>query len=316
MSPSTETLLLTGATGNLGAATLDQLLSTTSHNINAIIRNPSTAIPHFQSKYPSAISSGRLTFTTIPDMTLSGSFDAAASTATLIMHLATPLAYTDFLSTMITPTWSIDHNILTAAQKSGTVKRVVICGTAAQTLRMDRDIANAELVIDESRFNDVTLEEAEKSWPDAYSFAKTQAEIKTWAWMEERKGRVGFDVVMLLPPAIIGRSLQIGDVDDVALTHIRSLSPSIIPGNQRYLVAAPSMLDLRGVARELRATDAGLAARIPDVEPRASAEWKTCKLDTSKADKVFGREWKGQVESVRAVVRDVVEWEKENGRVI
>lgn len=205
-----ESILLTGATGNLGAVTLEHILNSTPHSVNILLRNISTSLEHFTSKYPSAISSGRLTLTSVPDMSVPGVFDGPASSATVIMHIATPLATSDFEKNMIDPTWAIDKNVLEAAKKSGNVKRVIICGTILQTLRIDTDLFNSNLTVDESRFNDLTLEEAKNAAVPAYQYSKTNAERKVWQWMKENEGSVGFDVVMLLPPMITGRSPQFG----------------------------------------------------------------------------------------------------------
>jgi nucleoside-diphosphate-sugar epimerase len=205
---ATEHILLTGATGNVGAVTLEHLLET-PHTINAIVRNAAKAIPFFTSKYPDAVSSGKLVITSIPDMAVPGVFDEAAATATAIIHVATPLATSNFEETMIKPTWAIDYNVLEAAKKSKTVKRVIICGSILQTMTY-LEIFDASLKIDETRYNGVSFEAATQAWGPAYQFSKTNAEKKTWEWVRENKETIDFDVVMLLPPSITGRSPQMG----------------------------------------------------------------------------------------------------------
>lgn len=202
-------ILLTGATGNLGAVILDQILTTTSHSINAILRKEHY-VPLFKAKYESFISSGRLAFTFIPDMSLPGVFDSPAELADAIIHVATPLGTGDWVNTMIEPTWAIDKNVLEAAQKSRTVKRVIICGTMLQALDIDQ-LRNPKAVLNEEGWCSATFEVAKEGpFMNAYPYSKTIAERKTWAWMDENKQSVGFDVVMLLPPGITGRSPQVG----------------------------------------------------------------------------------------------------------
>jgi NADPH-dependent methylglyoxal reductase len=128
-----ESILLTGATGNVGAVILDQLLLTTSHNVTAVLRK-SFYIPLLEKKYPEQVANKRLTFTVIPDMAIAGAFDAAAASITAIIHVATPIATGDWEEKMIKPTWDIDRNILETAKNSNSVKRVVICGTILQVL--------------------------------------------------------------------------------------------------------------------------------------------------------------------------------------
>jgi len=202
-----ESVLLTGATGNVGAITLEHLIRA-NHKVNMVIRKTS-AIAFFESKFADAVKSGLLTFTVIPDMTVAGAFDQPSSSATAIVHVATPLAGpgSDLVKEMIEPTWTIDENILKAAKKSKIVERVVICGSIVQTALLP-DFFNPNLVISEKNFNPITFEEAKNDPLSAYLFAKTDAEHKTWSWVETN--RPDFDVVMLLPPLIAGRSPQPG----------------------------------------------------------------------------------------------------------
>jgi NADPH-dependent methylglyoxal reductase len=203
-----ETILLTGATGNVGAVTLDQLLTTTSHNVNAVIRKAEYS-SLLEEKYPEQVANKRLSFTIVPDMITPGAFDAAASSATAIIHIATPLADDNWLEQMIKPTWEMDKSILEAAKKSSHVKRVIICGTILQTLGF-AEMSKSDLVISEESWNPVTFEEAKNGpFHTAYPYSKTDAEKKTWAWVEQNGSSIGFDVVMLLPSLITGRSPQV-----------------------------------------------------------------------------------------------------------
>jgi len=203
-----ESILLTGATGNVGAVTLDQLLTTTSHTVNAILRK-ATYIPLLEKKYPDEVANKRLSFTIIPDMTTPGAFDTAAASSTAIVHIATPIATDNWVEEMIKPTWDIDRHVLEAAKKSGSVKRVVICGTILQTLGLP-ELAQSDLVISEESWNSTTFEQAKEGpFIYAYPYAKTDAEKKTWAWVQQNGHSIGFDVVMLLPSSITGRSPQV-----------------------------------------------------------------------------------------------------------
>lgn len=207
-----QSILLTGATGNVGGVILEHLLSLPiPPKIMLALRNAPKQIPLFQQRYRTATSTGQLSFASIPDMTVPGAFDEAATSATAIIHAATPLGgEDDFVKSMIEPTWTIDRNVLEGAKKSRTVERVIICGTLLQALNAS-ELFNPSITINESTFNPVTFEEAsEGPWRNAYMFSKTNAERKTWEWVEQNKGAIGFDVVMMLPPMICGRSPQVG----------------------------------------------------------------------------------------------------------
>jgi NADPH-dependent methylglyoxal reductase len=208
-----DTVFLTGATGNVGSVILEHLLQTTSYNVNIVLRNAAKQIPLFRKRFTPETSIGRLAFTSIPDMTVPEAFDDAAASATAIIHCATPIGSdNDFFKDMIEPTWTIDHSILTAAKKSATVTRVIICGTLLQTLG-GYNLFNPAATITDASYNSTTLEEAKAGpWRSAYMYSKTNAERKAWAWYEEQGGKegTGFDIVMLLPPMITGRSPQVG----------------------------------------------------------------------------------------------------------
>ncbi|KAF2678606.1 NAD(P)-binding protein [Lentithecium fluviatile CBS 122367] len=343
-----ESILLTGATGNVGAVTLDHLLSTSSHNVKVVLRKEEY-IPLFKKKYPSEVANNRLTFTVIPDMTVSGAFDDTASSATAIIHIATPLAADNWVEEMILPTWNLDKNILEAAKKSNSVQRVVICGTLLQALDFSH-LSKPDMAVNEESWNPITFDEAKNGpFRSAYPYSKTNAERKTWEWMKQNESSINFDVVVLLPPSITGRSPQVTfkpstdgpggipriynalmmsktaadvdssfpffmDTDDVAGTHILSLDREKVPGNRRYLLTHPETVNLRAVAAKLRREHPELAGRLPDL-PEEDSVWakeKLVKIDTSKADAVFGTQWTDAYESIKAIVFDVLRWEEQN----
>lgn len=121
----TTHILLTGATGNVGSVILEQLM-VTGQSVNAILRSFAKSKAFLKTKYYEAVSSGRLSFTEIPDMAVPNVFYASAANASSIIYVATPLAYSDLLDSMIEPAWKFNENILNAAAASPTATRVVI----------------------------------------------------------------------------------------------------------------------------------------------------------------------------------------------
>jgi nucleoside-diphosphate-sugar epimerase len=205
---TTNEILLTGGTGSLGASVLDQLLSQ-GYKVNVVIRSAKKSQSFLEQKYSSHVEKTTLRFTEIPDMTVPHVFDTHARTADAIIHIATPLAPTDFEHTMIQPTWTIDENILTAAAKSSKVKRVVITGTVASTVNMPQGLFR-DGFLTERDWNTTTHEEGLQSMPNAYAYSKTNAEKQAWAFIEREKP--DFQLVVLLAPLIIGKSIQHGYV--------------------------------------------------------------------------------------------------------
>ena len=109
------------------------------------------------------------------------------------------------------------------------------------------------------------------------------------------------------------------DTDDVARTHVLSLDAEKVPGNRRYLLASPEVVDLRSVNAKMREEYPGLRERLSDVkideEGFETRKAKLAKIDTSKSDCVFGTGWKSAYDSIKEIVLDAARWEGENGVV-
>ena len=202
-------ILLTGATGNLGAVILEQLLAA-NYTVHAVIRSLAKHRGHFERNYSTQLATGQLQLVEIADMSVPGVFDATAAQADFILHAATPLAYSDFRAAMIEPAWTINHNVLTAAAKSGRVRRVIITGTIAACMWFYKDLFKPERTISAETWNETPDEVAADNVRNAYGYSKVTSEKKSWAFMKENKP--GYDLVFLLAPAITGKSIQPGFV--------------------------------------------------------------------------------------------------------
>lgn len=201
---SLQSVLLTGSTGNVGAVVLDQLLKA-GVTVDAVIRSFAKSKGFLEQKYARYVASSKLRFTEIPDLTVEGVFDESAKDVSAIIHVATPLSKSDFLETLIEPAWTINHNVLQAADRSPTVKRVIITGSIVSVLKLPEDMSK-DATFNEDNFNSITLEEAVLNEPGAYQYSKVSSELKAWEYME--KGTHSFDLVFLLAPSITGRSIQ------------------------------------------------------------------------------------------------------------
>lgn len=203
---SLQSILLTGTTGNVGAILLEHLLEGGT-TVNAVLRSFANSKEFIEQKYPHEVATGKLRFTEIPDMGVEGVFDAPAKDVTAIIHVATPLSNSDFKAKMIEPAWQIDLNILEAANRSSTVKRVIVTGSIVAVMKLPEDLLKDE-TFNEENYNPVTLEEAVTNVSSAYQYSKVSSELKAWEYMakEDRS----FDLVLLLAPSITGRSIQQG----------------------------------------------------------------------------------------------------------
>ncbi|KIW96389.1 uncharacterized protein Z519_03458 [Cladophialophora bantiana CBS 173.52] len=337
---SNTTVLLTGASGSLGASTLARLAADSNIYVIAVLRSFAQSEAALRSRYAFQVSEGRLCFAEIPDMTIPNVFDELASRADAIIHIATPLAYDNLMEKLIKPSWAIVHNVLSAAEKSDRVRRVVITGSMVSTMRVD-DMFSGK-TISEKSWNPIPLEEAEMSPSNAYQYSKVSAEKKAWEFMNQKPR--GFDLIVLLAPSITGKSLQAGfkpekgnlggqpglyralfdldrpgflypffmDVEDVSRIHIQALSPSI-PGNERYMFHSPELMVANDVARGVREDFPQLRDRVPAPEEDAGGgpPPNLVKTDMSKFEKVFGRQqWKSARESARETVEDIVAYDE------
>ncbi|EXJ75406.1 uncharacterized protein A1O5_02102 [Cladophialophora psammophila CBS 110553] len=305
-----ETVLLTGGTGSIGVWVLEQLLSQ-AHKVIAVIRPLAKFKKHFDEKYATYLTNGSLELVEVPDLTVPGVFDERASRADVIIHVATPLTTSGFENTMIRTTWLIDENILNAAKKSPKVKRVVISGSIVSVVKLPEGLF------------------------------QTCAEKHAWAWMNKEKPK--FDLVVLLIPSVIGKSINPGfkpnkaslggmsnaysyfidtpqlsyvfnpwmDVQDVAALHIRSATDiDNVPGNERYLIKGPGVLDMNELANKIREEFHELRGRVP--APTRQGEGNLAPLttfDTTKAQRIFGPEsqfrdgWSSMKDTIADIAR-------------
>lgn len=206
MTATLPSVLLTGASGNIGYIVLEQLIAK-GHVVTVVLRSFSKNKPFFDKKCAAAIAAGQLSFVEIADMTVPHVFDAPAATVDAIVHVATPLGTEDFLKSTIEPAWIIDENVLNAASKSPKVKRVIVTGSIVSVFHIGRDLAK-DVTYSEKDFTEISLEDAVQAMGPAYIYSKVSSEKKAWEYVEKNKPK--FDVVFLLVPSVTGRSPQPG----------------------------------------------------------------------------------------------------------
>ena len=165
---ASDSILLTGATGSLGAVILDQLLSN-GNSVTAVLRSFQNSRSYLENRYEKEVAAGNLQFVEIPDMTVTDAFHGAATGVSAIIHVATPLAKDNFVEMMIKPANKIIHNILYAATASSTVKRVIITGSMVATFNF-LNFMDSPKTITEADFNDIQLDDALKKVSLAYTY--------------------------------------------------------------------------------------------------------------------------------------------------
>ncbi|KFY12227.1 hypothetical protein V492_04005 [Pseudogymnoascus sp. VKM F-4246] len=334
---SLNSVLLTGGTGSLGASILAQLLSN-GHSVTAVVRSLKKSTPFLTKQYASQVDSGKLKFVEVPDLTVPHAFDDLVKAFDAIIHVATPLADSDFQRKIIDPAVAINESIFSASLKAPSVKRIIITGSIVSTMILPETLFRP-ITVSADDFSTITNEQAQSSLPAAYQYSKTFSEKKAWEFME--KAKPSFDLVFLLAPAITGKTIQEGfapsktalggmaeiyqgvfdvkkpgfvfpfvmDIEDVSSIHVKSLDLKV-PGNERYLFHSGHFQDAAEIAKKVREEYPQLRNRVPEVgEERAESPIKV-KVDTAKSDKVFPGPWKDWWESAKDTVDDIVKFEK------
>ncbi|KAF4983384.1 hypothetical protein F66182_17065, partial [Fusarium sp. NRRL 66182] len=128
---SSELVLITGGSGHIGYQVLVTALEA-GYRVRAAVRNQAKAdkiksAPSIQALNPQ----DRLSFVEVADLTAPGAYDKAVEGVDLIIHVAAPITSSyeegaDFATHFIEPSVKGTLGILTAAQKTSSVRRVVI----------------------------------------------------------------------------------------------------------------------------------------------------------------------------------------------
>ncbi|KAK4185886.1 hypothetical protein QBC35DRAFT_502731 [Podospora australis] len=198
-------VLVTGATGFIGAHVVDSLLSR-GLRVRGATRSAAKGDVMLAARPATA---NRLDFVEIDDFgshsvdlspALAGGIDA-------VIHVASPFTYDteNNEDELIIPAINGVKAILGAAARSKTVKRVVITSSFAAVLDADRK-APPYFTYTADDWNPLTYTEAaaaETSAVVAYRGSKKFAELAAWEFVNNHN-KPGFDIVTLCPPMTFG----------------------------------------------------------------------------------------------------------------
>lgn len=209
------------------------------------------------------------------DLLKIGSFNKAARGCFAVMHIASPftLRFKDAQKELIEPALKGTINVLGAATRSGSVKKVVLTSSVAAVHGDNIDMKEKGLKeFTEEHFNDSS---SLKHQP--YSYSKVLAEREAWK-IEESQGN--WKLVTVNPSFVVGPSLspatdseslnfmknilsgkfKMGapdlwfgfvDVRDVAQAHILALEDPKAGGRHILAERTMNMLELAGILRDL-----------------------------------------------------------------
>lgn len=329
-------VFITGASGHIGFATLALLLKKGYH-VRASSRKLAAAekLKDLPSIKPYA---DQVSFVEIPDVLADHAYDEAIKDVEYIMHIASPLpddSLTDFdvEKYYIEPAIQGNIGLLKAAQKSPTVKRVVITASVAIL-----EAKNGHSTIGP---DDLAPVPAIKDIPHhpwaAYGASKRLANAAADEFIKNNK--LHYDVVSILPSYVQGRNEPVTSsrdltnrpssnqtmirfvqgykeaeprpsdfvlVDDVAAVHVAAMEANDIVSGERFIAAYPPCVpwaEVEKVARKLfpKEVESGilpLGGECPD---------RSLDFDSSKTTEKFGVQFHGIEDMVRSLVGQYVE---------
>jgi nucleoside-diphosphate-sugar epimerase len=217
------------------------------------------------------------------DLVKEGSFDEAVKGAEAIIHVASPftLRFKDAQRDLIDPALKGTQNVLNAANKSRTVKRVVLTSSVAAVHGDNIDMVEQGL----NEFTEEQFNTSSSASHQPYSFSKVSAEREAWRIAQEQSQ---WKLVVINPSFVLGPSLAntsdsesinfmkdmlkgkfffgapdltfgFVDVRDVALAHVLALENESAEGRH---ILAERVMNVMGLADSVK-RNFGSKYRLP-----------------------------------------------------
>lgn len=197
----TKPVLVTGATGYVAGRLVEKLL-TEGHTVHAAVRNPEDKkkteyLDALADKLPGSIVYFK------SDLLNEGSYDKAMSGCELVFHTASPfsLNVNDAQKDLVDPAVNGTRNVLKTANRTESVKRVVVTSSCAAIYgdSIDTlDLPKQELT--EEQWNTTS-----SLTHQPYSYSKTMAEREAWK-IAEAQDR--WDLVTINPSFVVGPGIN------------------------------------------------------------------------------------------------------------
>lgn len=232
-------VLVTGATGYVAGWIVKRLLEE-GITVHAAVRNPDDQKKTAHLVELAAKTKGKIKFFK-SDLLEEGSYAEAMKGCELVFHTASPFTsnFKDAQKELIDPAVKGTINVLDQANKTATVKRVVITSSCAAIYTDATECANAPGgILTEEIWNTTASLQYQP-----YSYSKTLAEQKAW---EMYKAQNRWDLVTINPSLVLGPALNAGSVTSESYNVLKQL------GGGTAKFGAPKMgmgmVDVRDVA--------------------------------------------------------------------
>jgi len=196
-----QTILVTGGAGYIGSWIVKDLIEK-GHTVRVSVRDKSKT-----EKYSHLLNLEKDHTGTVElweaNLTVLNSFDAAAKGCDSIIHVASPftLSLKNPQQNLIDPALKGTQNVLNAATKSGTVKKIVLTSSIASIYgdNVDWDASLLPNGFSEDQFN-----ETSSLLHQPYSYSKVLAEKEAWKIYDSQNM---WDLVVINPGFVMGPAL-------------------------------------------------------------------------------------------------------------
>lgn len=235
----TKPVLVTGATGYVAGWLVKRLLEE-GITVHAAVRNPDNKKKVAHLDEIAAKTSGTIKYFK-SDLLEEGSYAEAMQGCELVYHTASPFTsdYDDPQKELIDPAVNGTANVLETANKTPSVKRVVLTSSCAAIYTDATDIKDTP--------NNILTEEVWNTTASLdyqpYSYSKTLAEKKAW---EINKAQQQWDMVTINPSFVMGPALNAQSNTSESISILKQL------GDGTMKLGVPKMgvglVDVRDVA--------------------------------------------------------------------
>ncbi|HPJ45632.1 MAG TPA: aldehyde reductase [Tenuifilaceae bacterium] len=193
-------VLVTGATGYIGSWVTKYLLEK-NYTVRIAVRSKTNTKKYQHLLDIAEKTNGKLEVFEA-DLLKENSYDEAASGADAVIHIASPftLRFKDAQRDLIEPAIKGTRNVLSAATKSGTVKRIVLTSSVAAIYGDNVDMRNQGL----NEFTEEHFNTTSSATHQPYSFSKVSAEKEAWKISKEQNQ---WKLVVINPSFVMGPSL-------------------------------------------------------------------------------------------------------------
>ncbi|KAF5312294.1 hypothetical protein D9619_003807 [Psilocybe cf. subviscida] len=201
-------ILVTGANGYIALWVLRKLLEQ-GYSVRAQVRSEAKG-RHLKEYFKSY--ADKIELIVVEDITKDGAFDEAVKRVAGIEHMASPLNLsTDDPDDYIVPAVQGTLSVLQSALKAGgSIKRIVVTSSLAAIFST---VADPPRTFTEADWGDEFVEAVKQKGKkstgnEKYRASKTLAEQSAWDFYNKHKSEVGWDLVVVNPPLVIGPPLQ------------------------------------------------------------------------------------------------------------